>query len=67
MNNLTQLALASIYYYDSGLCVVSVLIGVVVDFRWLFEVFKDGLGFLQVLNVEGLLVGHVNEELAIDC
>lgn len=33
MNNLTQLALASIYYYDSGLCVVSVLIGVVVDFR----------------------------------
>lgn len=46
MHDESQRLLASVDHNNCGFCVVSVLVGVVVDFGGFFEVFEDGFGLL---------------------
>jgi hypothetical protein len=66
VDDFTQSAFASVNDDDCGLSVVGVLVGIVVDFGRFFEVFEDGFGFLQVLDVGGFFISDVNQELAIN-
>lgn len=66
VDDFTQSAFAAVDNDDCGLSIVSVLVGIVINFGRFFEVFEDGLGFLQVLDVGGFFIGDVNQELAIN-
>jgi len=66
VDDLTQSAFATVNDDDCGLSVVSILVGIVVDFGRFFEVFEDGFGFLQVLDIRGFFISDVNQELTIN-
>lgn len=65
MDDFAQFVFATVDDDDCSLSVVGVLVGIVVDFGRFFEVFEDGFGFLEELDIRGFFISDVNQELAI--